>query len=79
MSAKTKRKGLEVLLFGLLAICFLSGCDILFGGGGMDTVDPPSLHEENPDSVLNDLSPIRARDLMLPAESASGQDSRRSD
>ncbi len=41
----------------------------------MNTVDPPSLStedEKQPDSILKDLSPIRARDMML----AENQDDR---
>ena len=65
------KKVLATAIPNALAICLLSGCELLMGGG-MNTVEPPSLTEENKsDSILNDLSPIRARDLALPPESES--------
>ena len=63
---KIKEKMSVALIFGLFASFGLSGCHIL--EGGMNTVDPPTsltTDEKQPDSILNDLSPIRARDMML--------------
>ena len=50
----------------LIAATAFSGCHIL--DGGMSSVDPPSLSEPYPDpkeSVLNDLAPVRPRDMMI--------------
>lgn len=62
---KIKRQVVSDIIVILLAACTLAGCDT-FLGGGMNTIPPPksSLEEENPDSILKDLAPIRARDLM---------------
>ena len=53
-----------VLAISFSVLFFLSGCHIL--DGGMNTVDPPTLSSLEPptESILNDLSPIRPRDLM---------------
>ena len=73
---RIEKKVSVTLIFGVLAICFVSGCFLL--DGGMNTVDPPSLSswpDENQESILKDLSPIRPRDTMI----AERQDDRRSD
>ncbi len=48
---------LSILCLLISAIGF-SGCEIF--GGGMNTVEPPTLSEENPpiESVLKDLTPV---------------------
>ena len=74
---KIKGKVGLALIFGLLGTFYLSGCYLL--EGGMNTVDPPSLSTEgdNPpqESILKDLSPVRARDMVI----AERQDDHHSD
>lgn len=50
-----------VVLFSFM----LGGC-FLFDGG-MNTVEPPSYEDPSlkQESILNDLSPVRARDIMI--------------
>ena len=72
---KSGTKILLTVVLGFLSISFLSGCMIF--EGGMNTVEPPSLStntEPKQESILNDLSPARARDMMI--SESSKQDDR---
>ncbi len=60
-----KRTNYLSILCLLISTIGFSGCEIF--GGGMNTVEPSTLSEENPpiESVLKDLTPVRSRDMML--------------
>ena len=59
-------KSWPVLVLGVVSFLFLNGCHLL--DGGMNTVEPPNLSSEYDTppkaSILEDLSPIRPRDMM---------------